>query len=308
MRIENSDANTAQWNAICKARFLQHMGLPRHTTLVRAAPGKINLGLQLLRRRSDGYHDLATVFYPLRWADTLSVRASSTFALTSTEPALDCGASNLVLRAARALAAETGTPRAARMALTKRLPMGAGLGGGSSDAAVALQLLSRLWNQPTSDAVLRRLALRLGSDVPFFLDPRPAYATGRGEVLAPMMNYALPFDLVVAVPPLHVSTAWAFRQAAPHAQGRPDLRAVVASNDLDRWRQALVNDFERTVFACHPRLKTLKAMLLDLGAGYASLTGTGAAVFAAFEQRRSAREAARAARAAGCTVHLERAA
>ena len=269
------------------------------------ARGKINIGLRVLRRRMDGYHDLETVYYPIRWADTLTVRDAQSIVLTSTAPELVCDGSNLVVRAARALVAEIGAQGGAAMRLVKRLPMGAGLGGGSSDAAAALSLLLRLWNQRLDPDVLRRLALSLGSDVPYFLNPVPSYATGRGEVLTTLAGYVLPFSLVVVVPRVHISTAWAFSRVTPLPVRSADLRAIVMSNDLNVWRHALTNDFEVPVFAAYPQIRVRKEMLLVMGAKYASLTGTGAAVYGMFESQARAAAAADEARAAGCTVHLE---
>ena len=194
------------------------------------------------------------------------------------------------------------------MHLNKRLPVGAGLGGGSSDAAAALRALQRLWQCETDEADLQRIALSLGSDVPFFLGSCPAFATGRGEVLQRMCDYSLPYALLVVAAPVNVSTAWAFRRVTPKLARHGDLRAVVESNDLDCWRHALVNDFETPVFRYYPELLARKAELLDMGAGYASLTGTGAAVYGVFESWNRALQAAAASREAGCFVHLERAA
>ena len=298
--------STAKWNDMRKRWFLAHMDRKRVCT--QEAPAKINLGLHILRRRADGYHDLQTIFYPLRWADTLHMWEAPSFSLTCDEPALPCDESNLVMRAARALAAETGESRGAGMMLQKRVPMGAGLGGGSSDAAATLRQLLRLWDRTVPRPVLHRMARSLGSDVPFFLDPKPAYATGRGEVLNVLKRYALPYALVVVVPPVHISTAWAFGQVQPARCGRADLRDVVCSNDLAHWRTALVNDFEGPVFAAHPVLRARKEALLGMGAGYAALTGTGSAVFGIFESDDLAQEAARQADAEGCAVHWQAAA
>jgi len=269
------------------------------------APAKINFGLRVLRRREDGYHDLATFFYPLRWADTLHVRTASTLTLACTDPTLDCGDTNLVIRAARALAAATGCACKAAMRLEKHLPIGAGLGGGSSDAATTLRLLSQLWEQRVTDHEMADLALSMGSDVPYFLDPVPAYATGRGENLTPLTGFTLPFAMVVVAPPVHVSTAWAFSRISPTGDQFADLATVVQSCDLSYWQRALVNDFETPVFAAYPQLRAQKERFLDMGAGYASLTGTGAAVYGIFEKLNHARQAAEAAKAEGHAVHLE---
>jgi 4-diphosphocytidyl-2-C-methyl-D-erythritol kinase len=276
-------------------------------TFTRQAPAKLNLGLHVLRRRDDGYHDLQTVFVPIPWADTLAAVEAPDLRLACSEPALPTDAGNLVVRAAEALRLHTGTPRGAALHLDKRLPHGAGLGGGSSDAATALLLLCDLWGLAMPDADLQALARSLGADVPFFLDPRPALATGIGDVLTPLLDddgapYRLPYPLVVAVPPAAVSTAGAYRHVAPRADGRPDLAAAVRSNDLDRWRRDLVNDFEAPIVAAYPALGPVRAALYDAGAGYASMSGSGAGFFGVFEDDARALAAAEALRYAGCTV------
>lgn len=269
------------------------------------APGKINLGLRVLRRRPDGYHDLDTVFYPIAWADTLQVQAAARLVLRCDAPGIPVDETNLVMRAARALAQETSTQRGADIELIKHLPAGAGLGGGSSDAAATLRLLADLWQTRTPKTVLQRLALAMGSDVPFFLNSKPARASGRGEVLELMAEYVMPFALVVVVPRLHVSTAWAFSKVKPRASHSSSLCAAVVSNDLGRWRRELVNDFEGPVMAALPEIRTRKEALMTLGAGFASLTGTGSAVYGMFEDVRHARAAAAEAQEAGCIVYME---
>ncbi len=275
--------------------------------LKRSAPAKINLGLHVLRKRTDGYHDLETVFLRIPWADALAARPAPRLSLTCSDATLSTDETNLVMKAARLLAGEYGVNDGAALHLDKRLPHGAGLGGGSSDAAATLRLLADLWRLDAPDDALSRLALALGSDVPFFLGPAAAYATGRGERLAPLRDaggapYRLPFLLVVVVPPVHVATAWAYGLVQPRATGRADLRALVASNDLARWRAELVNDFEAPVCAQCPAVGAARAMLLEAGAGYAALSGSGAAVFGVFEEASRATAAAEAARLAGHRV------
>ncbi|WP_457651782.1 4-(cytidine 5'-diphospho)-2-C-methyl-D-erythritol kinase [Rhodocaloribacter sp.] len=276
--------------------------------LERAAPAKINLGLHVLRKRPDGYHDLETVLLRIGWADRLTARPSDRLTLTCSDPALPTDEGNLCMRAALRLREAFGVTRGAALHLDKRVPYGAGLGGGSSDAAATLRLLVALWGLDASEARLHRLAAALGSDVPFFLGPEAAFATGRGERLLPLRDprtgapYRLPFPLVVVAPPVHVSTPAAYALVRPRAADRPDLRALVASNDLARWRAELVNDFEAPVFAAHPALRRVKERLVEAGAGYASLSGSGAAVFGLFEDAARAQAAAEAARREGHRV------
>lgn len=265
----------------------------------RLAPAKVNLGLHVLRRRPDGFHDLATVFLPIGWADRLSAGPARRLAFSSDDPHLPTGASNLVVRAAMALRLWMGdSARGATLRLEKNVPYGAGLGGGSSDAAAALRLLAELWAVDIPEADLHALALGLGSDVPFFLDGVPAHGTGRGERLAPLVGtdgapYRCPFWLVVAVPPVHVSTADAFARVTPADHRRPDLAAAVASNDLSRWRVEVTNDFQASVEAAEPTIGRTREALLAEGAGHAVLSGTGSAVVGVFEQEDVARTAKR---------------
>ncbi|MDE2827359.1 MAG: 4-(cytidine 5'-diphospho)-2-C-methyl-D-erythritol kinase [Bacteroidota bacterium] len=269
------------------------------------APAKINLGLCVLRKRPDGYHDLATVFHPVGWADTLTADHADTVSLTCTDPMLPSGEENLVVRAARLLKASSGVDGGAVMHLTKILPYGAGLGGGSSDAATALQMLCRLWRLDCTTTSLASLALDLGSDVPFFLRRCTAYAQGRGEILSPLEDYRFPFSLVVVVNPVRISTAWAFRHVEVRETGRADLAEVVRSNDLDRWKRELTNDFEGPVFSKWPVLQRTKSALLRAGASFASLTGTGSGVYGVFESHKCAEEAAQEAAARGCATWCE---
>ena len=267
----------------------------------RLAPAKVNLGLHVLSRRPDGFHDLATVFVPLGWSDRLAAAPAPDLTLTTTDPALPTDGGNLVVRAAVALrqwAAAQGTaPAGARLHLDKRVPYGAGLGSGSSDAAATLRLLAELWDLSVPPADLAALALGLGSDVPFFLDPVPAHATGRGERLVRLVGadgsaWRCPFWLVVAVPDVHVSTAGAFAGVVPSDRGRPDLAAAVVSDDPGRWRAEVTNDFQRSVETAHPAVRDVRERLEAAGAELAVLSGTGSAVVGVFGGEAAARRAA----------------
>ena len=273
--------------------------------LIERAIAKVNLGLQVLVRRSDGYHDLSTVFHPVGWSDIISAAPDTDLHMTCTDPALPADETNLVLRAARRLAQRFDVSAGAHLHLNKVLPMGAGMGGGSSDAATTLRLLCKLWKLKCKDHQLQEIALELGSDVPFFLHGQTAHAQGRGEILHIMPDYFMPHTLVVVAPPVHVATSWAFRQVRPSRDGRPDLKAVVASNDLERWRRELANDFEPPVFKQWPLLAQIKQQLLDQGAGYASLTGSGSAVYGVFEDGAKAAGASDLMKARGFGVWIE---
>lgn len=263
------------------------------------APAKLNLGLHVLRRRTDGFHDIETVMLAVGWADVVRARTADAWRFVCSDPALPGGEGNLCVRAARALAAWAGTEPRGELALEKRLPHGAGLGGGSSDAAATLRALAGLWGLDVPAEALRALAAGLGSDVPFFLGPRAALATGRGEVLTPLEGYRCPFWFAVVMPPVTVGTAGAYALVAPDDRRRPDLAAAVRSNDLDRWRRELSNDFEAPITAREPAIAAERHRLWAAGAGYAAMTGSGAAVFGVFEGEADARAAAEEARARG---------
>ncbi len=280
-------------------------------SLTRAAPAKLNLGLHVLRKRPDGYHDLETVLVSLHWEDRLAAALAEALSLTCSDPALPTDDGNLVVRAARALAAWAGVEPRARLVLDKRTPYGAGLGSGSSDAAAALRLLADLWELTVPEAEMHRLAAGLGSDVPFFLVGTPVLATGRGERLAPLLRpdgtpWRCPFPLVVAVPPVHVPTAEAYRGVVPDDRNRPNLAAAIVSDDLGRWGREVVNDFEALAVTRHPAIGAARDALVAAGAGYAAMSGSGSAVFGAFEDAAQAAAAADRLAATGCRTWVER--
>lgn len=271
------------------------------------APAKINLGLHVLRRRDDGYHDIETVMLRLRWFDTIEAEADSGLAMTCTDSSLSVGSDNLCIRAAAALRSRFGIGHGVRLHLTKRIPAGAGLGGGSSDAAATLRALNRLWGLNATDDDLSAIGAELGSDVPFFLGPSPAVARGRGEDLSQLTSddgslLRIPFTFVLIRPDASVATADAYRWVTPSDEFRVDLASLIRSADLSSWRSKLINDFELPVEERIPDVKALKTLLYGAGAGFAGMTGSGSAVYGVFEQTRKAEIAAEAARRAGYPV------
>lgn len=260
-------------------------------------PAKINLGLHVLRRRPDGYHDIETAMVRIGWFDTVNAEVAETITMTSSDPDLPSGQGNLCMRAATTLATHYGVKEGAQLHLTKRIPASAGLGGGSSDAAATLRLLARLWNLDATDADLTRIGARLGADVPFFLGPSPALAEGIGEKLTPLTGkdgagLSIPYTFVVVKPAHSVSTAEAYRSVTPSESDRVNLPDVVTSRDLARWRAELTNDFEDSVAARFPEIPEIKAALYRSGAGYAAMSGSGSSVFGVFEDRKVAESTA----------------
>lgn len=267
------------------------------------ALAKINLGLKVLGRRADGYHELRTVFQTISLADELEVEfapARRTAIEVESEPEIP---GNLVERAARlALEAMRLTGRVS-LRLRKRIPMGAGLGGGSSDAAAALLALPALAGRVIPIERLIPLGAELGSDVPFFLLGGTAVGLGRGEELYPLPDRAAATGLVVA-PDVHVSTAEAYRALArpPGETGAAPWQNTIGGFQSAVWRdsgarpqgEAVLfgeNDFEAVVFRAHPPLASLKRRLRRAGAEQALLSGSGAALFGLFAGRREAERA-----------------
>lgn len=249
---------------------------------------KINLGLKVLNRRPDGFHEIRTVFQTIGLADDLEFEyAPGRGESISVEDEWKIE-NNLVERAARAFFAETGARGTLRVALRKKIPMGGGLGGGSSDAAATLLALAGLCGKKAPMEVLARLAAALGSDVPFFLYGGAALGLGRGEELYPLPEPGA-WPVLILAPAIHVSTPAAYR-----ALGRPELTSVAALPKLDSF-QAFVwsglagplaeNDFEGPVFRLHPELKRWRDKLIRHGAQAARLSGSGAALYGVFPDR-----------------------
>lgn len=278
--------------------------------LERPAPAKINLGLHVLRKRDDGYHDIETVMHRIGWADRITAEPAADLSMTCSDPALPTDGDNLCMQAAQRLRARFDVTEGAMLHLDKQVPYGAGLGSGSSDAATTLHLLNALWDLDAPPDALHGIAASIGSDVPFFLNGPAALATGRGGQLAPLRDphsarYEMPFAVVVVVPEVYIATPEAYHMITPSADERPALPPLVCSNDLRRWRRELVNDFEAPIFDAYPAVRTVKKVLVDQGAGYVSLSGSGSAVYGVFQDAVTAREAARAARALGHRVHVD---
>lgn len=272
-----------------------------------AAPAKINLSLRILGLRPDGYHELETLFLPLaQFADSLSVApggAAGELVLTCSVPGLE-GPDNLVAKAYRAFAAATGFAPGLRVHLDKLIPAGAGLGGGSSDAACLLAWLNRrAGERALAPQALSALAARLGADVPFFLLGSSAYARGLGERLRPVELDLAGFWLLLVCPPVHVSTGWAYKEwdrLHPAARFEPDIppEQLTASGEqiicpFCPGTGALQNSLETAVFPAFPELRAIKERLIRQGAVAALMSGSGASLFGLFRDCAEAAEAER---------------
>ena len=243
---------------------------------------KINLGLSVLSKRADGFHDLETCFYPVPWTDVLEIILSDKFTFTTSGNIIPGDPQdNLCVKAYRLLSKDFDlTP--VQIHLHKIIPTGAGLGGGSSDGAHALKMLNAIFALNISQSKLMEYAAMLGSDCAFFIQNKPMIGTGRGEILTEI-NFSLKKFLVIVKPNIHVSTRDAFSGITPRA-AEASVMDVISNHTVSEWKDLLTNDFERTVFTKHPHLAIIKQRLYDLGATFASMTGSGSALFGIFER------------------------
>lgn len=247
---------------------------------------KINLGLSVLKRRKDGFHDIETCFMPVPWSEALEIvpaPAGQKTSLTITGlPVPGQEGQNLIMRAYKALSRDFQLP-AAKIYLHKVLPMGAGLGGGSADAAFALKCLDELFDLYLGDDILEIYAQDLGSDCPFFLYNKPMIATGRGEVLEPAEVDLSGYHIAIVHPGIHIGTKEAYGGITP---GEPahKLKDILVQ-PVNTWKESLFNQFEESIFPNHPEIKAIKDQMYDAGAVYSSMTGSGSAVYGLFKEK-----------------------
>lgn len=244
---------------------------------------KINLGLRVISKREDGYHNIDTCFYPIPWTDVLEIVPADTNSFTNTGiPIPGKPEQNLCLKAYYLLAEEFELSPVS-IHLHKIVPMGAGLGGGSSDAAFTLKLLKDIFELGLSDSQLKNFTAQLGSDCSFFVDDSPMLGSGRGEVLDPISVSLKGKYIVIVKPDVHVSTAEAYQGIKP-ATPINDVRHIVETTPIEGWREVLINDFEASVFLRYPIIAEIKQLFYDEGAIYSSMSGSGAAVFGIFKE------------------------
>lgn len=259
------------------------------------APAKINLFLDILSKREDGYHDLGTLFQTIDVGDTLSGEANSSGEITVRydEPQAYPLESDLVYKAAKLLQQAFDVKFGADFHLEKRLPLGAGLGGGSSDAAAALRLLNRLWNLGLPAGGLERLGAKLGADVPFLVRGGSALAEGIGDVLTEIPPLKIPENsrILVATPHCAVPTKDAYAGCVPSG---PDRFESYRNSDFSEFGAGAFNKFEESVFPKYPLIVEMKQKFLDCGAEFALMSGSGASVFGLFDSKASADSAAAA--------------
>ena len=247
---------------------------------------KINLGLQVIEKRGDGFHNLSSLMYPVPLCDIIEisqlpgqeipVQFSQTGITVDTDPQ-----KNLCIKAWDLVRAERPLPDLA-IHLHKQIPVGAGLGGGSSNASTILLALNALTASPISSGRLKELAEELGSDCPFFLQSGPMMMEGRGELLSPVELSLDSFYLVLLFPEIHISTAEAYSAVRPRMPDI-DLRQLIEA-PINRWKDRVVNDFEESIFERYPLLHSHKLGLYRAGAIYASMSGSGSSLYGIFEK------------------------
>jgi len=253
---------------------------------------KINLGLRVPSKRQDGYHHIETIFYPIQLTDALEairqhdiLRQPVSFSFSGL-PISGKEEDNLCIKAYYLLKEKFPELPPIQAHLHKVIPMGAGLGGGSSDGAFMLRLLNQLFSLQLSDESLKEYALKLGSDCPFFIHNSPCYAEGRGEQLEPLSLSLKDYQIALVYPALHVSTAMAFRElnrTSLPIEYSNSLKDIIRL-PIEEWKDVLVNEFEIPVMKRFPEIAEIKSTLYDAGALYASMTGSGSTVFALFDK------------------------
>lgn len=250
---------------------------------------KINLGLQILQKRADGFHDLETVFYPIALKDGLEIipNTDPIQEIEFTSSGLQIGVSpeeNICVKAYKQLKKDFPQLPSIKMHLHKVIPSGAGLGGGSSDGAFTLVLLNKKFNLGLSEQQLVHYSLQLGSDCPFFIKNKSCFATGRGEKMEEIELNLSSYKIVLINPGIHVNTAWAFSKIIPNNE-RASLKNIIRL-PVTEWKTILKNDFEETVFTEYPEIRGIKEKLYTQGAVYASMTGSGSSVYGLVEKNR----------------------
>lgn len=255
------------------------------------SPAKINLGLRILKKRDDGFHDIHTLFYPLYdLYDEMIFRRSDKDFITGNFPT-ELNHNNLIKRAKVYLENFVNKKLPCEIVLNKNLPIGAGLGGGSSNAATTLISLNELFNLNLDDKILHKIALDLGSDVPFFLKAKPAIGKSRGEVLE-LIDLEIPFPILIVNPRINISTKEIFSKVKP-INCELDFKNidVRSKNGLVDLQKRLTNDFEEIVFTEYSEIKSIYDSLIKHGALFCRMSGTGSTVYAIFEDEYSARKA-----------------
>ncbi len=248
---------------------------------------KINIGLDVLRRREDGYHDISTVMFPVKELyDELTIEPANESTLSMVGIEVNCDPEqNICMKALRLMQQRYNIGQVS-ITLDKRIPFGAGLGGGSADGTAVILALNDIFTLGLDEATLIEIAAELGSDTPFFVRNTPQLCEGRGEIMTPIELDLKGYCLVLIKPNENVSTREAYAGIHPAIPEKPLMERLAQSIEL--WQGSVKNDFEESVFTSHPAIAEVKQMLIDAGATYASMSGSGSAVFGLFSDRQKA--------------------
>jgi 4-diphosphocytidyl-2-C-methyl-D-erythritol kinase len=254
------------------------------------AYAKINIGLHILGKRPDGYHDLETIFREVDLFDEIDIGPHKTLEMNADSILVPIDESNLCLKAAAILQKEKKIKEGVMIQLRKKIPIGAGLGGGSSDAAAILRGLNELWKLKLSNDQLRAVAVQVGSDVPFFIEGGNAFASGRGEILD-HFSLDMPYWIVLVTPLIHISTLWAYAHLKLQRDGKgSELREKIAKQISSPKKLSSIaqNDFEQSTIEVYPEIGRIKDQLKDKGAVFSLMSGSGSSVFGFFESEKKA--------------------
>jgi 4-diphosphocytidyl-2-C-methyl-D-erythritol kinase len=252
------------------------------------SPSKINLGLNVVSKRRDGFHNIETIFLPLMLCDIINFNKSDDLKFNTDSTFLNKLSDNLILKAIILLESYTNRKLSVEIFVRKMIPIGGGLGGGSSNAAVALKAINKIFDLDLNIEILSKLALKLGSDVPYFLNPVICFAESRGEIIHPLF-IEVPYPILIVNPRIKIDTSWAFKKIIP---SKPviSLKEMLSQgiSDLDKLKKHVKNDFEDIVFREYPEIKQIKKDLYNQGAKFALMSGTGSTIYGIFSNLQKA--------------------
>lgn len=246
---------------------------------------KINIGLNIVKKRTDGFHNIETIFYPIPLTDGLEISKSeiepyqfSSSGIPINIPDKD----NIVCKAFELLRSKYNIPSTA-IHLHKNIPFGAGLGGGSADAAFIIKMLNQNYNLNISNKEMEKLASEIGSDCPFFIQNKPVFATGKGDVFSNCSINLSGYHILLIKPDIHIGTPEAYANTKPSTP-KQSLESLI-NEPIENWKNLIFNDFENSIFPNHPELAKIKSELYEMGAAYASMSGSGSSIFGLFTEK-----------------------